>query len=102
MNKEPESLISRLNLETAQIPWRDLQTFFAAGMVLSVSEDLDLLHVAEQLAADNAPVFQEWLSSGKVGKVEDSQAMEWFDRDTLLWAVVIKPWVLVQQRKQEN
>lgn len=90
-------LVSKLNLETAQIPWRELQTFFANGSVLSVQSGLDLLVVAEQLVADNTEVFESWLQQGVVAKVSDDEALRWFNADTVVWGVVIKPWVLVQE-----
>ncbi len=86
----------KLNLETARAPWRDLQTFFASGMVLYVQPDTDLLLVGEQFAADNAEIFQQWLASGQVAQVSDKQALQWYESDAELWALVIKPWVLVQ------
>ncbi len=98
MNTDSESLKSKLNLETAKIPWRELQTFFAAGMVLRVDVGLDLLDVAEQLVQDNAKQLEDWLEARQVSKVEDEQALAWYDADTVLWALVIKPWVLVQEK----
>lgn len=38
---DPELLRAKLNLETSQIPWRELQRYFAAGMVVVVSDTLD-------------------------------------------------------------
>ena len=93
-------LSKKLNLETAQAPWRELQPFFARGDVIQVKAGQDLLLVAEQLAADNAPLFQQWLSEGSVNKVSDDQALIWYQQDTLLWTVVIKPWVLVQESSE--
>lgn len=87
----------KLNLETARAPWRELQTFFASGMVLNVKPGLDLLLVGEQLAADNAPLVKEWLDSAQVAQVTDEQALTWYESDTELWTLVIKPWILVQQ-----
>jgi len=89
-------LSEKLNLETAQAPWRELQPFFAQGDVIQVNAGQDLLLVAEQLAADNAPLFQKWLSEGSVAKVSDEQALAWYEQDEMLWTVVVKPWVLVQ------
>lgn len=96
MSDDKVRLSEKLNLETAQIAWKDLQTFFAGGSVVYVAPGLDLLTVAEQLAADNSALFSEWMSAGKVAKVTDEQAQYWYAADELLWAVVIKPWVLVQ------
>jgi hypothetical protein len=66
--------------------------------VVSVDKALDLLLVAEQIVADNAAMVKQWMDEEKVGQVTDAQAMKWSDDNTLLWAVVIKPWILVQQR----
>ena len=91
-----ESVRAKVNQETSKIAWKDLQRFFAAGMALTVSEDLDLVEVAFQVSEDNATRIREWMAAGKFGKVSDEQAVIWFERDELLWAVVISPWVLVQ------
>lgn len=97
MTENKVRLKEKLNLETARIAWRDLQTFFAGGAVICVSASQDLLEVAEQLAADNKDLFAEWLEEGSVAMVSDDQALRWFDADASLWSVVIKPYVLVQE-----
>ena len=91
-----EIVRAKVNQETSKIAWKDLQRFFAAGMALTVAEDLDLVEVALQVSEDNATQIQEWMAAGKFGRVSDEQAGVWFERDALLWAVVISPWVLVQ------
>lgn len=86
----------KVNLETAQIPWKDLQRFFASGLAVFVSADLDLIEVAHQFAVDNKNQVEQWLRNNQVTLVPDQQALQWFESDTQVWAVVIKPWVLVQ------
>jgi hypothetical protein len=94
---QPDMIRAKLNLETSKIAWKDLQRFFAGGAALAVAEDLDLVEVAFQMSKDNAAQIREWMAAGKFGKVSDEQAAAWFERDALLWAVVVSPWVLVQQ-----
>ncbi len=89
-------LEQQLNLETAQIHWRELQRFFASGNAIAVDPSLDLTHVAAEIAADNAAQLKEWMEAGLVDAVKDTQALQWYEADALVWAVVIKPWVLVQ------
>ncbi len=89
-------LEQQLNLETAQIHWRELQRFFASGNAIAVDPSLDLTHVAAEIAADNAAQLKEWMEAGLVDDVKDTQALQWYEADALVWAVVIKPWVLVQ------
>lgn len=97
---QPEDGRTKLNLETSRIAWKDLQRYFATGLALAVADDLDLVEVAFQMSEDNAPLIREWMAAGKFGKVSDEQAVIWFERDALLWAVVVSPWVLVQQGRE--
>lgn len=87
---------AKVNLETAQISWRELQRFFAAGTAIYVSEDIDLVEAAFQMSQDNAEQIRQWMAAGKFGRVTDEQAGIWFETDAVLWAVVVSPWVLVQ------
>lgn len=87
---------AKLNLETAQMPWRDMQRYFASGAALFVSPDLDLVETAFQMSQDNAAQISQWMAADKFGRVTDEQAKAWWDTDAVLWAVVVSPWVLVQ------
>ncbi len=100
MTSKPSSdeLKARLNLETSRIHWHELQTYFARGQVVRVAPELDLLAVAAELAADNKPRFEQWMQAGQVGEVSPETAQAWYDRNAELWAVVVAPWVLVQDR----
>ncbi|PID42293.1 MAG: hypothetical protein CSB48_10945 [Proteobacteria bacterium] len=82
--------------ETAQIPWKDLQPWFAKGAVVNVSPELNLVDVAYALSIDDKERFERWTDENTVGAVTDAQALEWFDSNASLWAVVVRPWILVQ------
>jgi hypothetical protein len=85
--------------ETAKISWKELQFFFAAGKAIYVSTELDLVNVATQIKNDNKNVVEKWMQSNLVMPVPDDKAKKWYEEDITVWAVVIKPWVLVQQIK---
>lgn len=91
-----EVLRVNLNLETARIAWKELLRFFAGGSVIAVAAELDLLEVAVHIAQDNKAQVEQWMLTHKVARVSDAQAQEWLERNTDVWAVVVKPWVLVQ------
>lgn len=93
---------AKLNLETAQMPWTDMQRYFASGAALYVSPELDLVEVGYQMSLDNAGQISQWMASGAFGKVSDEQARLWLERDAMLWAVVVSPWVLVQPVTQDK
>jgi hypothetical protein len=93
-----DELKAKLNLETSRIHWHELQTYFARGQVVRVSPDLDLLDVAAELAADNKQRFAQWMEKKQIGDVAPETAQAWYDCNAELWAVVVAPWVLVQDR----
>lgn len=87
---------AKVNLETSQIPWTELQRFFAAGLAIAVDDGLDLVDVAYQFSIDNKPLVEDWLKSKRIGPVSDHQARVWHENQADVWAVVVKPWILVQ------
>ena len=93
-NPTPESI----HLETSTVPWHELQKLFASGVVISIANDLDLIEVATQMAADDMDAIDALIKSEKIHSVSNEQAKHWYAENTLLWSVVIKPWVLVQDR----
>jgi hypothetical protein len=88
-----------LNQETSKIPWLEMQKFFASGSAIFVNEELDLVETAAELSLDNKAALEHWMYQGKVAPVNDEQAKLWLAHDTVVWAVVIAPWVLVQPVK---
>lgn len=89
---------TKINLETSRIAWKELQKFFASGGAVYVAPELDLVDVAQRMAQDDALSIKKWMAEGKVANVSDQQAQSWFDSDAVVWAVVVKPWVLVQDK----
>ncbi len=90
---------AKLVSETAKIAWSELQRFFAAGQTLFVAPELDLVDVAFAFQQDDAEQIRHWLKKSRIVPVNDVQARDWIKQDSILWAVVVKPWVLVQNLK---
>ena len=89
-----------LNLETSRIAWEELQRFFASGAAIFVSDSLDLIDVAIQISKDNQKQVLQWMESGLVARVTDAQALAWYEAEAEVWAVVVRPYVLVQSVKE--
>jgi hypothetical protein len=89
----------KINRETARLPWTELLKHFAAGNVVFVSKELDLIDVAVRISHDDKASIAQWMDDGKIAKVSDHQAASWLEADATLWAVVVSPFVLVQQEK---
>ncbi len=100
MTKEASTLYAKLLGETAAITWSELQPFFARGALLWVEAPLDLIEVAHAVAENQADKVAAWLAAGEVSKVAESRALDLLERDPPLWAVVVAPWVLIQDRAQ--
>ena len=63
-----QTLIARLNSETAKIAWHELQKHYASGNVLAVATGADLIKVAIALHRDDRDQVQQWLDDGSVGR----------------------------------
>ncbi len=104
MNTKPENdteLRVKINLETARLPWAELERHFAQGTVVYVSEELDLVDVAVRISHDDKTAIAAWMDEGKVGKVSDIQAQTWAQSEALLWTSVVNPFILVQPEKKK-
>jgi hypothetical protein len=100
MDDNEKLLRGQINLETAQIAWRELQRYFASGATVFVGPELDLVEVAYQIAKDNASQVAAWMEGGQIARVTDEQAIDWYETDALVWAVVARPYVLIQAQRQ--
>lgn len=94
-----DELHAKLNAETGKIHWHELERHFARGVVIRVTEGLDLVEVAVRMARDDRPAVERWLSEGKMGRASAEDARDWQQRDPQFWAVVVAPWVLVQEAR---
>lgn len=102
MQTNPEKdtdLRLKVNSETARLPWRELKKHFAQGNVVWIANELDLVEVAVRISHDDKITITQWMADGQLAKVSDQQALEWQAADAALWAVVVSPFILVQQNK---
>ena len=90
-------LRAKLKLETGRVSWLELQRHFARGVVVIVAPGADLVEVAAGIAEDDRQAVQGWLETGQLVRAEDRHARRWAEDDTAFWAVVVAPWVLVQE-----
>ena len=97
--EDTNELIARLNGETAKIEWHQLQKHYATGSVIAVEKDFDLIKVAIALNQDDTEQVKQWLSERMISEVSDQQAQNWYDQNSLVWALVLPPFVLVQEVK---
>lgn len=100
--KDSETLRAKLNGETGRLVWKELEKHYARGVVVKVAQGLDLVDVALQFAEDNKTPIEKWLTSGEVARAMAEDAKRWVTKDQLFWAVVVAPWVLVQELNESE
>lgn len=86
--------------QMAPISFQELQKFFAKGLLITVADELDLLDVAVTLHEDDTAKVQNWMDNGLIARAHDEHAKFWVDNRSMLMAVTVAPWVLVQTIEQ--
>lgn len=92
-----EVLRAKLILETAQLGWKELERHFARGDVVKIAPGVDLIEAALLFAENHADALQTWLADGRIKRADMTDAEGWHTRQATFWAVVVAPWVLVQE-----
>ena len=92
-----ELLFHKLNQETGKINWQELQRYFARGVVVAVDSELDLVSTAKQISQDADEAIKSLIESDKIHRATDDDALRWNDSEQQFWAIVVAPWVLVQE-----
>lgn len=82
--------------ELAEISFQELQKHFAKGILIKVASHLDVVEVALQIHADNADQIQQWMDNQDIARAHDEHAKVWLEKRSMLMAVTVAPWVLVQ------
>jgi hypothetical protein len=93
---EPE-VKDLLNAQTARLEWQELMPHFARGMVVCVQPGQDLVAVAAHLVRDDSELVDRLIADGLLYRATDHDARRWNEAATRFWAVVVAPWVVVQE-----
>ncbi|MEM8593754.1 MAG: DUF2288 domain-containing protein [Pseudomonadota bacterium] len=91
-----QELTQHLNRQTSKIEWSELERYYAQGVVHLIDGELDLIEVARNIIQDNAEFVKQHLEAGRIRQATEAEAQAWHDDNTLLWAVVAAPYVLIQ------
>lgn len=87
--------------ECAPIAYKEIEQFFARGMLVLVSGDIDIIDVALVIQSDNSNQLEKLIKQEKVIRVHDEHAIEWSQANTQLMAITAVPWLLVQEIKSK-
>jgi hypothetical protein len=53
--------------------------------------------VASRFAQDDRIRVEQWLDQGNIRRASDADAQHWSRTEPAFWAIVVAPWVLVQE-----
>lgn len=95
-------LHTKLNAETGQISWQELERHFARGALIKIAGELDLVAVAACVSSDDKESVERWLAAGQMARATVEDARDWNERQAMFWAVVTAPWVLVQEVRHRD
>ena len=96
-NKNEKNIREHFQKEIGPVRWKDLELFFARGMLIEVNQNLDLLDAAVAAALNDAEKIQSWMEAGLIQKLQDDAALEFSQDNGVLVGVVSPPWVFVQR-----
>lgn len=104
MSDKPDPVVegAMLNNETGVIAWEELARHFARGVVIAVDTSLDLVDAAQAVLKDDATRVGQWQNDGKLRRASDDDARRWHAENSEFWAIVIAPWVIVQEKDKST
>ena len=92
-----DELRQTLNIESGKLSWQELQVHFARGVVVIIDTNLDLIEVSTKFVQDDKSAIEELMVNNRVRNATDDDARTWVKTEPEFWAVVVPPWVLVQE-----
>lgn len=85
---------------TGEVGWSYLKPHFERDALLWVDPDLSLEDVAMAFINDDSVRVADWLGNGDLVRVGKLHAAQWEESEELFTAVVVTPFVLMQQRPE--
>jgi hypothetical protein len=95
------NLQAELTQALDQAEWEWLEPHLERDAVILVATGLSLVEVGVALATDNAAAVQRWIAEQLIGKPSLAQRAIWTAGNPRFTALIVQPYVLVQERVQE-
>ena len=94
---DDQALREELLGQTAPVEWREMEVHFAKGMLIRIASELDIVDVAMHMVRDRKELIEDWAKNNQVVRATDQDALRWHDSQPTMQALVVPPWVLVQE-----
>lgn len=86
-----------LSESTSVIRFSELKTEILGDFIILVSEDLDLVEVAEACALDDTSSFQTWMEKEQIRKPDADELGILKKTDDLFDCCIVKPFLFLQK-----
>ena len=94
---DPQTTREKLEGEAGPADWKVLKPHFLRGAIITISPELDIIDAGVRIATDDTAQIEVWMSEGKITRPTQTDADAWEKTDLEMTALVIAPFVLVQQ-----
>ncbi len=99
MASDSTNLREKLKAEIMNGLWIDLKDHAERNAIFLVSQDLDLLDVAESVASDNVEIVSEWVRSGQLVRPTPAQTSTWEKESGKAFRfLILQPHILIQEQ----
>ena len=96
--KTPKSLRDELKATLDESEWSWLTPHLVRDAIILVSNELDLLEVAEAVARDSKDQVAEWLQAGQLAKPTLTQIEAWTKApEKKFLTIIVAPYILAQE-----
>jgi hypothetical protein len=95
--RNEENLRGHYGKDLGPIEWVALSKLFASGQVILISPGLDIVDAAVAMGLDQSEKVKNWIDQALLKKMPDELAAIWFEKETIVHALVVSPWVIVKE-----
>jgi hypothetical protein len=89
------------SLDEAEWAW--LKKHAERDAIIWVAPGLNLVEVGVRVAGDDTASVKSWLTSGQMRKPSRTEIEQWDNEPTTrFWSLVVQPYVLIQERTDDN
>jgi hypothetical protein len=104
MSEPMRDLRSQLEKSIDSATWEWLTPHHERDVIIWVDQSIDLLEVAMAIAQDQTQSVQHWIAEQVIAKPSEAQKSRWSnaDADLQFSALIVQPYVLIQERSSAN
>ena len=97
LGEDTQGLEDRLEKYTGEVDWPYLKKHYQSGALIYVDPALNITEVGRAIAEDDTETIKTWKKSGDIIQPSAPHAAYWEESGDTFLALVVSPFVLMQQ-----